>query len=46
LGYRCFVPRDGGLREFLVMDESSADTNFFFLHGQRHLQKLKTVLRP
>lgn len=36
MGYRSFVVRDLSLVEFLSMDESTVDTNFFFLHPEKH----------
>jgi FkbM family methyltransferase len=37
LGYRCFTLRSGELVPFARMDESTVETNFFFLHPARHL---------
>jgi len=36
LGYRCFVPQNGQLKEFFEMDENTVETNFFFLHQEKH----------
>lgn len=36
LGYRCFTPEPGGLREFFWMSDDSAETNFLYLHAERH----------
>ncbi len=44
-GYRCFVIRGEGLEEFLAMDDATVDTNFFFLHGERHAEALASVIR-
>ena len=44
LGYRCFIPHNGQLKEFFEMDENTVETNFFFLHKEKHdsqLQKLQ-----
>jgi FkbM family methyltransferase len=35
-GYRCFVIQDGRLREFQEMDNETIETNFFFLHAEKH----------
>ena len=40
LGYRCFVPHSGRLREFFEMDEKTTETNFFFLHQEKHSARL------
>ncbi len=45
LGYRCFIARHGSLYELFSMDESTLETNFFFLHGQRHQRQLATLTR-
>jgi FkbM family methyltransferase len=36
IGYSCFAMRDGGLVDFEQMDESTIETNFFFLHPKSH----------
>lgn len=44
LGYRCFILHNGQLKEFFKMDENTLETNFFFLHKEKHnsqLQKLQ-----
>lgn len=44
LGYRCFTAKANRLIEFFIMDESTIETNFFFLHKEKHLaiiQELK-----
>jgi FkbM family methyltransferase len=35
-GYRCFTAHDNGLTEFSSMDDSTTETNFFFLHPATH----------
>jgi len=40
IGYRCFTARDGALVEFLSMDEATLETNFFFLHKERHERQI------
>ncbi|MGH9164685.1 MAG: FkbM family methyltransferase [Acidimicrobiales bacterium] len=44
VGYRCFSFRDGGLAEFLTMDDSTVDTNFVFLHAERHAGHIERSL--
>ena len=44
LGYRCFTAKFNRLVEFFIMDESTIETNFFFLHKEKHIaiiQELK-----
>jgi len=36
LGYRCFVAQGNALKEFFHMDEDTVETNFFFLHEEKH----------
>ena len=40
-GYECFVPSGGLLKPFLEMNDQTVETNFFFLHGQRHLEMVR-----
>ncbi len=35
IGYDCFVVKNGGLEKFVSMDESTKETNFFFLHHNK-----------
>ena len=44
LGYRCFIPDNGRLREFFEMDEKTVETNFFFLHKEKHNNQLEKML--
>jgi hypothetical protein len=37
IGYRCFATRENHLIEIFSMDESTIETNFFFLHSEKHL---------
>ncbi len=37
LGYRCFVINNRQLKEFFGMDENTIETNFFFLHKEKHM---------
>jgi FkbM family methyltransferase len=43
LGYAPFVARGGKLRPFGRMDDKTAETNFFFLHPNKHASRLKRV---
>ncbi len=40
-GYECFVLFEGTLRGFAEMDENTVETNFFFLHRERHLEMVR-----
>jgi FkbM family methyltransferase len=35
-GYRCFTVHGNALSEFFAMDENTVETNFFFLHPEKH----------
>lgn len=43
LGYRCFVPSNGNLIEFTGMDEKTTETNFIFLHSEKHARNLESL---
>lgn len=44
LGYRCYSITDQGkLREFRSMDESTVETNFFFLDPERHKKPIAAL---
>jgi FkbM family methyltransferase len=40
LGYKCFVIHAGQLTEFFEMDDSTVETNFIFLHAEKHKSQL------
>jgi len=44
LGYRCFTAKDGNLIELRKMDDATVETNFFFLHAQRHSSIIGSLL--
>ena len=44
-GYRSFIVKGKHLSEFFSMDESSVETNFFFLHAEKHAIEIATYLR-
>jgi len=39
--YRAFTTSGEKLKEFFVMDESTIQTNFFFLHNEKHSRHIK-----
>jgi FkbM family methyltransferase len=42
--YRCFVLSDGKLNEIGEMTDQTSETNFFFLHAQKHERIIETRL--
>lgn len=44
LGYRCFTAVDAKLKEFQLMDDTTLETNFFFLHDIKHADKISRLL--
>lgn len=40
LGYRAFTAEGGGLTEFVSMDAATVQTNFFFLHTEKHRNQI------
>jgi FkbM family methyltransferase len=40
-GYRTFTAKKNRLLEFFNMDEDTVETNFFFLHSYKHIDKIK-----
>ncbi len=45
VGYDCFVNEDGVLKHFFSMDEQTKETNFFFLHKEKHKDKINKFLK-
>lgn len=43
MGYRCFIVKDNRLVEFFTVDEQTIETNFFFLHAEKHKEKIKNL---
>ena len=39
-GYRCFTFEGDTLIEFFTMDEQTVQTDFFFLHSEKHKDKI------
>jgi FkbM family methyltransferase len=44
VGYRCFVAKQKTLSEFFAMDEHTLETNFFFLHADKHAAQIESVI--
>lgn len=42
IGYRCFTASENRLKEILSIDENTVETNFFFLHSEKHLEQIKS----
>jgi len=40
-GYGCFVLKNKKLKAFGFVDETTQDTNYFFLHKEKHNEKIK-----
>lgn len=46
LGYRCFSVASGCLKPFETMDVTTLETNFFFLHSQKHADLIRRYQQP
>ena len=44
-GYRCFTANGPGAKEFEQMDDSTVETNFFFLHPDQHAQQMRELIQ-
>ncbi len=44
-GYRCFAAQDQQLVEFFTMNEETVETNFFFLHPDKHGQLISRLVK-
>lgn len=44
MGYRCFAARENHLCEIFSMDENTVETNFFFLHTEKHLNQIQSLI--
>jgi FkbM family methyltransferase len=40
IGYQCFISRKNKLVQFGYVDENTIETNYFFLHKEKHLEKI------
>jgi FkbM family methyltransferase len=43
LGYQAFTIDNDRLKEFFVMDEKTIETNFFFLHSEKHFRQIRRL---
>lgn len=46
LGYRSFTVEGSRLRQFAAMDDSTMETNFFFLHATKHADLIRRFQLP
>jgi FkbM family methyltransferase len=42
--YRAFTVDGTGLKEFFFMDDSTVETNFFFLHSEKHAKQIQQLI--
>ncbi len=42
-GYQSFVIKNGKLASISTIDDQTVETNFFFLHAEKHAEKIKDV---
>lgn len=45
VGYACFTATSNSLKEFHAMSNQTTETNFFFLHREKHAEKIKLLGR-
>lgn len=45
LGYQCYVIREGWLKTFERVDEQTVETNYFFLHKEKHSKIIRDLCR-
>lgn len=43
LGYRCFAAHGSRLVEFLTITDETVETNFFFMHADKHANEIKNL---
>ncbi len=43
IGYRCFFADGATLKELFVMTDETTQTNFFFLHSEKHRQSIEKL---
>lgn len=43
IGYKCFTIEKKKLKEFIKMDEQTPETNFIFLHQEKHQKQIKKL---
>ncbi|MBC1189929.1 FkbM family methyltransferase [Microcystis aeruginosa CS-558/01A06] len=44
IGYDCFTVCDHNLSRFFLMDDTTLETNFFFLHREKHSQQIQKFM--
>lgn len=44
MGYGCFVISNGRLKECKRVDENTVETNYFFMHREKHREMIKELL--
>lgn len=44
IGYNCYTIHKEKLIEFFSMDEDTVETNFIFLHGEKHREKIQKLV--
>ena len=44
IGYECFIVKENKLIKILLVDEETVETNFFFLHVEKHADLIKKFL--
>jgi FkbM family methyltransferase len=44
IGYSCFTSTEGKLRTFANIDEYTQETNYFFLHKEKHISQIEKFL--
>lgn len=45
IGYQCFVLDEDKLKPFSVVDENTIETNYFFLHKNKHQDKISRFVK-
>ncbi len=45
IGYRCFLAREDCFHEVFSIDENTVETNFFFLHSEKHFEKIQKFIK-
>ncbi|CAI3225674.1 FkbM family methyltransferase [Clostridium neonatale] len=45
IGYQCYVINDKKLKLFTKVDENTIETNYFFLHKQKHLDIIRKITK-
>ncbi len=43
IGYQCFAVKKGKLKEFKEITQKTIETNFFFLHQEKHATEIKNL---